>query len=165
MIKYLDLGYLSSCWFVVVVHKVMGRCDLKWHSPTSALLQISVLKQKRPYQMWHCKTPYYSEALSIAVCVCVGVWGWQRLDCSWDNLPCCVEKCSIMETAGTIPWPLNLSQGLMKWWTLWLNIYQIHAHLTSVWLFDGHCKVKDVHYKQQPLWSSAITHSIRLHDT
>lgn len=33
-----------------------GRCNLQWLPATRATVQISVLKQKRPQQMWHCKT-------------------------------------------------------------------------------------------------------------
>lgn len=54
-----DPGYVSSGWNFLLFCQAgqpAGRCNLQWHSTTRASVQISVLKQKRPQQMWYCKT-------------------------------------------------------------------------------------------------------------
>ena len=75
-----DLGYLSSGWILLLCCRAVqpaGPCNLQWHTMTRASVQISVLKQKRPQQMWHCKTTsrklsrlWYSNLKCVRVCVC-----------------------------------------------------------------------------------------------
>lgn len=76
--------------------------NLQWHSKTNAVVQMSVLKQERPQQMWQCNPSnppittsytYLGIAIWSGECVCVWRNGESHTVAhSWDNLPCWFEN-------------------------------------------------------------------------
>lgn len=94
---------------------------------------MCIKKRKRPQQMWHCKTTLRLRQGPEKI----GERERRSAAAEITSPAVLGEQCSITQAAGTMTWPLNLSQGPIKRWIFWWNIYRHHICPA---LFGGHLK-------------------------